>query len=120
NEGKKLKNDEIGDYSRAAAKEWHENPQIHWYFEILENLAKRVHNQEYKDFKFSPQKRGKNKSNTVNNKQTKKFSESMCFDFQGIFNHNDVPEEVVVNQETTEFSEFFDFDYYYSQLQCFP
>ncbi|CAG8800421.1 4038_t:CDS:1, partial [Racocetra persica] len=28
-EGKRLKKDEIGDYSKEAAKEWHENPQIH-------------------------------------------------------------------------------------------
>ncbi|CAG8847343.1 25087_t:CDS:1, partial [Racocetra persica] len=84
---------------------------------------------EFEDYNFLPQKRGKDKSNTKQTKNsaslttngTGNFSESMCFDFQGISNHNDVHcdfqtyTEDVVNQETLEFSEYFDYDNYYSQ-----
>lgn len=130
-DGRKLKKDELGVVSRLAGDEWNDHPEFHWYFEILENLAKREHAQEYGDCKFLPKKGGKKSNNKANSKKSKKPSEktSLISDTSNLcdFRHytgadsatntnNSLAETAdKVNREILDCSEFFDFDSYYSQ-----
>ncbi|CAG8444721.1 hypothetical protein C2G38_2070007 [Gigaspora rosea] len=107
---KKLKQTKLktGDVSRLASEEWRKQPKdVLRFFEILENLAKDKHSQEYPDYKYSPKKSCGKKSG-YNRKNNEKIpGETIIYRSPEIFNEI---ERKTHSRKIYDFSEYINYD----------
>ncbi|KAF0559083.1 MATA-HMG [Gigaspora margarita] len=96
-----------GEVSRLASEEWRKQPkEVLRFFEILEQLAKDRHSQEYPDYKYSPKKRCGKKSGSKPNVH-RQPGESIIFSSPESFNEI---ERKINSRKIYEFSEYINYD----------